>query len=57
MKVLTKSTSNLRESRFSRVLENYFDISLLNLDLEAFPFHFSFSILRHFHFTFHSRNE
>jgi len=28
--------SNLRESRFSRILENYFAISLLDLDLEAF---------------------
>ena len=29
------------------------------LDLEVFQFHFLFSIstLRHFHFTFHSRNE
>ena len=51
--------SNLRESRFSRILEKYFEISLLDLDLEAFSFHFSFSISisRHFHFTFHSRNE
>ena len=51
--------SNLRESRFSRILKNFVDISLLNLDLEAFSFHFFFSIsiLRHFHFTFHSRNE
>ena len=51
--------SNLRESRFSRILENFFPISLLDLDLEAFSFHFSLSISisRHFHFTFHSRNE
>ena len=58
MKVLTKSTSNLQESRFSRILENYFEISLLGLDLEAFSFHFSLSISisRPFHFTFHSRS-
>ena len=51
--------STLRESRFSRILENFFPISLLDLDLEAFSFHFSLSISisRHFHFTFHSRNE
>ena len=50
--------SNQRESRFSRILENYFEISLLDLDLEAFSFHFSFSISisRPFHFTFHSRS-
>ena len=47
--------SKLRESRFSRILENFLDILLL--DLEAFSFHFSFSISRHFNFTFHSRNE
>ena len=34
-------TSNLRESRFSRILENFFHIS--PLDLEAFQFHFHFS--------------
>ena len=53
----TRKAVNLRESRFSRILENSFDVSLLNL--EAFSFHFSFliSIPRHFHFTFHSRNE
>ena len=33
--------SNQRESRFSRILENYFEISLL--DLEVFQFHFHFS--------------
>ena len=51
--------NTLRESRFSRILENFFPISLLDLDLEAFSFHFSLSISisRHFHFTFHSRNE
>ena len=49
-------SSNLRESRFSRILKNYFEISLLNL--EAFSFHFSFSISisRPFHFTVHSRS-
>ena len=33
--------------------------SLFTLDFETFSFHFSLSILisRHFHFTFHSRNE
>ena len=35
--------SNLRESRFSRILENYFEISLLDLGLEVFQFHFHFS--------------
>ena len=35
--------SNLRESRFSRILENFVAISLLDLDLKAFSFHFSFS--------------
>ena len=34
--------SKLRESRFSRILENYFAISPLDLDLEAFKFHFHF---------------
>ena len=58
-KILPLDGSNLRESRFSRILENFFPISLLDLDLEAFSFHFSLSISisRHFHFTFHSRNE
>ena len=47
--------STLRESRFSRILENFFPISLLDLDLGAFSFHFSLSISisRHFDFTFH----
>ena len=36
-------TSNLQESRFSRILENFFHISPLDLDLEAFQFHFHFS--------------
>ena len=35
--------NTLRESRFSRILENFFPISLLDLDLEAFSFHFSLS--------------
>ena len=35
--------SNLRESRFSRILEIFFEISLLDLDLEVFQFHFHFS--------------
>ena len=48
--------SNLRESRISRILENFFPISLLDLDLKAFSFHFSLSILSHFHFTFHFRS-
>ena len=52
-------TSTLRDSRFLRILENFFPISLLDLDLGAFSFHFSLSISisRHFDFTFHSRNE
>ena len=39
-------------------LENSREISLLDLDLEAFSIHFSLSIstLRHSHFTFHSRS-
>ena len=36
-------SSNQRESRFSRILKNYFEISLLDLDLEVFQFHFHFS--------------
>ena len=36
-------SSNQRESRFSRILENYFEISLLDLGLEVFQFHFHFS--------------
>ena len=35
--------SNLRESRFSRILENYFAISPLDLDLGASKFYFHFS--------------
>ena len=49
--------STLRESRISRILENFFPISLLDLDLKAFPFHFSLSISISRHFTFHSLNE
>ena len=49
--------STLRESRFSRILENFFPISLLDLDLGAFSFHFSLSISISRHFTFHSLNE
>ena len=43
---------------FLKFLENSREISLLDLDLEAFSIHFSLSIsiLRHFHFTFHSRS-
>ena len=50
--------SDLRGSRFSRILENFFEISLLDLDLESFLFHFHFSISisSHFHFTFISRS-
>ena len=56
---MTKESSALRESRFSRILENFFEISLLDLDLESFLFHFHFSISisSHFHFTFISRKE
>ena len=35
------SSSNQRESCFSRILKNYFEISLL--DLEVFQFHLHFS--------------
>ena len=37
----------------------FISLFTLDLDFEEFPFHFSFSIsnLRHFHFTFHSRNK
>ena len=35
--------SNQRESRFSRILEIFFEISLLDLDLEVSQFHFHFS--------------
>ena len=36
-------TSNQRESRFSRILEIFFEISPLDLGLEVFQFHFHFS--------------
>ena len=32
-----------RDSRFSKILENFFSFSLLVLDLEPFQFHFHFS--------------
>ena len=32
-----------RDSRFSRILENFFSFSLLVLDLEPFQFHFHLS--------------
>ena len=51
------SCSALRESRFSRILENFFEISLLDLESFLFHFHFSISISSHFHFTFISRKE
>ena len=35
---------------FQKFLENSREISLLDLDLEAFSIHFSFSISRHFNF-------
>ena len=47
--------SDLRVSRLSGILENFFEISLL--DLESFLFHFSISISSHFYFTFISRKE
>ena len=55
----SQHASALRESRFSRILEIFFEISLLDLDLESFLFHFHFSISisSHFHFTFISRKE
>ena len=51
--------SDQRESRFSRILENFFENSLLDLDFESFDFHFHFSIsiLIHLIFTFTSRKE
>ena len=51
--------SDQRESRFSRILENFFENSLLDLDFESFDFHFHFSIsiLSHLIFTFTSRKE
>ena len=56
-KTLKLWISDLRESRFSRNLKIFFEISLL--DLKSFLFHFHFSILisRHFYFTFISRKE
>ena len=52
-------TKSLKFSGFldsREILENSREISLLDLDLEAISFHFSFSIsiLRHFSFTSHS---
>ena len=50
--------SDLREPRFSRILEIFFvEISLLNLDLKSFLFHFSILISSHFYFTFISRSQ
>ena len=40
--VLDTTRSNLRESRFLRILENYFAISSLDLDLKAFKIHFHY---------------
>merc|ERR1711952_97736 len=37
------SDRDQRDSRFSRILENFFSFSLLVLDLEPFQFHFHFS--------------
>ena len=37
------SSRDQRDSRFSRILENFFSFSLLVLDLEPFQFHFHFS--------------
>ena len=42
-KLITIQGSNLRESRFSRILEIFLEISLLDLDLEVSQFHFHFS--------------
>ena len=52
-------SSDQRESRFSRILEIFFENSLLDLDFESFDFHFHFSIsiLSHLIFTFTSRKE
>ena len=49
--------SDLRVSRLSGILENFFEISLLDLESFLFHFHFSISISSHFHFTFISRKE
>ena len=53
------SSNDQREFRFSRILNNFFEISLLDLDLKSFLFyfHFSISISSHFYFTFISRKE
>ena len=44
-----------RDSRFSRIIENFFSFSLLVLDLEPFQFHFHFSKKSegNLFFTFH----
>ena len=54
---VVRKNSNLQESRFSGILENYFEISLLDLKSFLFHFHFSISISSHFYFTFISRKE
>ena len=41
--IIDPVSSNQRESRFSRILEIFFEISLLDLDLEVSQFHFHFS--------------
>ena len=54
--------SNQRESRFSRILEIFFEISPLDLGLEVFQFHFHFSkkkseTIKLFHFSFLEKSE
>ena len=46
---------SVKKSRFSRIVKNSREISLLDLDLEAFWFHFSLleKEWKHFYFTLH----
>ena len=46
---------SVQKSRFSRIVKNFREFSLLNLDLEAFWFHFSLleKEWKHFDFTLH----
>ena len=43
MVIIYSNVRDQRDSRFSRILENFFSFSLLVLDLEPFQFHFHFS--------------
>ena len=42
--------------KFSKILENSREISLLDLEAFSFHFHFSISISSHLYFTFISRS-